>query len=386
MKYKTLLTSLTLTLLLTGCAKDAVKVPKEVTLSVLEISSSVEIHTEKQKELIFASDPASLIDNTYGKTSLSAPLPVTFSWSETNDLEQAASKYILRINEYGSSDFLEYTTKENSYDVYNLKINILYNYQVISVHSNKKFASETQRFTINQVAPRNIYVEGVENIRDLGGWDIGENKFYRQGKIYRTAQFNRGGPGYDRYESEPTKEGKKTLLNELKIKTEIDLRKTIAFSDQDEVGGITSSPLGSKVKYVSCPMEYGDKNIFTNEKNIDSIKLFFNKLANLNNYPIAFHCMRGTDRTGALAYAIGALVGMSEEDLMLDYLFSDLANIGNPVKATTISGEDFYVQGIASSEGTTLSEKAKNYLHNTCEIEFDVLDAIIDILTEEMIY
>ena len=221
----------------------------------------------------------------------------------------------------------------------------------------------------------------MENVRDLGGWYIGENKTFKQGMIYRTAQFNYGGQ-LNSYVSKPSKEGKNTLLKELKIKTDIDLRRTIAFDDYDEVNGIKSSPLGKSVKYVSCPMVYGNSNIFTRNSNVNSIKLFFNTLANPNNYPVAFHCMRGTDRTGALAYVIGALVGMSEDDLMLDYLFSDLANIGNPVKASTINGSEFFVQGIANSEGSSLSEKTKNYLVNTVGVEVSTLNTIIDILAE----
>ena len=145
------------------------------------------------------------------------------------------------------------------------------------------------------------------------------------------------------FESEPTEQGK-AALKELGIKTDIDLRKTVSFAGEDEVNGITSSPLGNDVKYVSCPMVYGNQNIFTQSENVPSIILFFETLADETNYPIAFHCLRGTDRTGALAYVLGAMMGMSEEDLLLDYLFSDLANIGNPVLASKIYSDDFFVR------------------------------------------
>ena len=383
MKYKALFTLTMSLLLVTSCSKD-VPTPKEVNIDVAGIETTVSIHSENQKALLDSSDPAALIDNNisdYGHNSLSKPLPVSFSWAEENDLNQKASKYILRISEYQDmSCSLEYKTNESSFDVYNLQIKTQYYYQVTSIHSSKKFNSEVKQFTINDSGPRNLFVDGVENVRDLGGWGIGNNKTYRQGLIYRTAQFNLNSYGSE-FNSVPTKEGKNTLLNELKIKTEIDLRRT-EDTGCDENDGITSSPLGKSVKYVSAPMIYGNANIFTQSRNLEYIRLFFDTLADENNYPIAFHCVRGTDRTGALAYVLGALVGMSKEDLMLDYLFSDLANIGNPVQASTISGDSFYVQGIDSSEGTTLSEKAKNYLHNTVGVEISTLETIIDILTE----
>lgn len=385
MKYKSLFSLSTLLVILAACSKETVRVPNVVNVDLFGLNANLTIHTSEQKVLLDAEDPEELIsenESSYGANSLSKPLPVAFSWDETNDLNQKASKYQLSISEnVDMYDALSYTTKAKNLEVYNLKINTRYYYQVSSIHSGKSFKSEVTNFIIEDYAPRNIYVDGVENVRDLGGWDIGNNKVYKQGMIYRTAQFNKNGYG-TLYNSAVTKAGKSTLVDELGIKTDIDLRRTDDFDGTDEVNGITSSPLGKSINYVSAPMFYGNRNIFTDSSNHPSIINFFNTLADENNYPIAFHCVRGTDRTGALAYALGALVGMSKEDLMLDYLFSDMANIGTPVLASTISGSLFYPWGIDHSEGTTLSEKAKNYLHNTVGVEISTLETIIDILTE----
>ena len=383
MKYKTLFVLASTFILATSCG-DNYPIPGFVDLTVESIPMSVSIHSQEQYEFIHNENIAEYIEvnaDSFGDESNSKPVPITFSWDETNDIEQPATNYRLTFSEKSDlSNPLVYTTTEKSIDIYNLKINTKYYYQVSSNHHGVLFNSDIDNFTIGDDNPRNIFIEGVENVRDLGGWDIGNEKIFKQGMIYRTAQFNYGGI-VNKYECAPTEEGKRALRDELKIKTEIDLRRNIAFDDYDEVNGITSSPIG--VNYVAAPMQYGNSNIFTRSKNIPSIQLFFNTLANESNYPIAFHCMRGTDRTGALAYVLGALVGMSEKDLMLDYLFSDLANIGNPVKASTISGEDFFIQGIANSEGSTYSEKTMNYLNTTCNIARSTLESIIDILTEE---
>ena len=361
------------------------KAPKSVIIKADDISSTATIPTEEQKLLLNSENPSYQIEDNlakYGKKSNSKPLPITLSWLESNNLNQAASKYEIMLSEKEDlSNPSRYVVTDNSLDVYNLKINTRYYYSIDSYHGKRSYLSGTNSFVINDSAPRNLFIDGVENCRDLGGWNIGEGKNYKQGLIYRTAQFNYGGDA-NTFESEPTEQGK-AALKELGIKTDIDLRKTVAFNGEDEVNGITSSPIGEHIKYVSCPMLYGNKNIFTQSENISSLRLFFQTLADANNYPIAFHCMRGTDRTGALAYALGALVGMSEEDLMLDYLFSDLANIGNPVLESKISGADFFVQGIHNSDGASLSEKAKNYLIDTIGVEASTLERIINILVEE---
>lgn len=385
MKYKTLFIVTSIFFLATSCGEE-IQIPNdvEINLNAFDITSS--IHTSEQKALLEAADPVSYVDDNVdnlGKISLSKPKPINLSWSETNELSQSASSYSIAVSESSDlSDPLVFTSYTTNVDIYSLKVKTKYYYRVTSNHYGTTFDSDISEFTINDNAPRNIYVDGVENVRDLGGWNIGESKTYKQGMIYRTAQFNYGDTYTNSYVSAPTELGKHTLLNELKIKTEIDLRRTISFDGTDEVVGITSSPLGSSVNYVSTPMYYGRKNIFTTTSNKSSIQAFFNTLANPNNYPIAFHCLRGTDRTGALAYVLGALVGMSESDLMLDYLFYDLANIGTPVTASVITANDFFIKGIAKCDGETLSERTMNYLYNTCEIERSTLESIIDILTE----
>jgi len=361
--------------ILVAC-KESVIVPKKVTISIESVSA--EIHTDKQNEFIDTEDPMTLV-KTLSNESNSKPLPIKITWKEENDINQKADKYKVTLE--NSDEILSYYTVDSSIDIYNLKIDTYYSYSITSFHSGKEYESELSTISISYKAPRNIFIEGVENVRDLGGWSLESGKTYLQGMIYRSAQFNYGG-GYNTYVSAPTDSGIKELRETLKIRTDIDVRKTVAFCGQDEVNGITSSPLGKDINYVSCPMKYNSQNIFTNSDNVASIKTFFETLADINNYPIIFHCLRGTDRTGALSYLLGAMLGMKEKDLMLDYLFSNMAAIGNSVKDTTINGSSFFIQGIKNSAGSSFSEKAQNYLINTIGVTQSTIDSIINILTK----
>lgn len=375
---------LLLSFIVFSCNKAVQPTPDNVTFSLNNVEGS--IHTEDQANFINTStaDRQSIISGM-GTLSKSKPNAINISWDVEADKNVKASLYKVTISENNNlNNPLVYKVKNKDIDIYNLKINTKYYYQVEAIYSSKTFASDISNFTINDNAPRNLYVDGVENVRDCGGWNIGENKIYKQGMLFRTAQFNYGGD--NTYVSAPSKEGIKTLKNELHVKTEIDLRKTIDSFNDDEVNSITSSPLGSDVNYVSTPMVFGGSNIFTNAKNKESIKTFFETLAIESNYPIAFHCLRGTDRTGALAYAIGALVGMNKEDLYLDYEFSNLAKIGGSVATSgQFDSATFYEYGIDNSAGSTLSEKAKNYLISKIGVSETTLNSIIDILTDEVI-
>ena len=368
--------------LLTSCG-DNYTDPKEVTFSVSTLEN-VDIHTTIQNDLIASENPDSFIYDYAYPTSQKAVESNSFpeSFKVTYEIDSGSISprqvSVLVSEKEDMSNPMVLIGNNTEASITNLKIHQTYYYQVEAKYLSS-FVSEVKSFTVTTNKIRNVFVEGVENCRDLGGWDIGENRIYKQGLIYRTAQFNYGGKDND-YVSAPSKNGIKTLKQDLKIKTEIDLRETKSFSSIDEVNGITSSPLGKDVKYVSAPMLFRNSNIFTKTENKDSLKLFFETLADESNYPIAFHCLRGTDRTGGLAYAIGALVGMSRDDLMLDYLFSNMGAIGSVVRKYSIDAK--YVSGIENSSGETYSEKAKNYLMANIDVSEETLDKIIDILTD----
>ena len=360
------------------------KNPGEVKFTVSNLST-IEIHSSLQTEFLESEDPDNFIARYTDELvnySKSAPekTKVSYTISSDNGTEpKSVQVYVSEQSDMSNPMKFDGTTTEA--DIYNLKTNTKYYYQVVG-HYVSDFASEVKEFSTSNATLRNNYVDGVENVRDLGGWNSSLG-IYRQGLIYRTAQYNHGDArnNYNKYVSAPTELGKKTLLENLKIKTEIDLRETIDFDGIDENLKITSSPLGDSVNYVSCPMIYRGKNVLTQDANKESLKLFFNTLADSNNYPIAFHCLRGTDRTGALAYAIGALCGVSAEDLLKDYLFSNFARIESVVREGTI--RNLYIKGINDSEGSTLQQKAKNYLLANIDIQESTLNSIINILVDQ---
>lgn len=363
---------------LTSCAG---KAPSDMEFTLKTFETSVQIHTDEQKEYLESVDPNNYIRNhsmDLASFSKSAPKAVELSWDVLlMDSNLKPKKYVVELK--SDKGDMTFETKTNSLKVYNLYIDATYTWTVTAVYSGVTFTSNESTFTIEEQGPRNIFAEGVENLRDLGGWKLTNDKTYKQGLIYRSAELNGASNGL----SKPTKVGKDTLNNQLKIKTEIDLRKTVKSFDDDEVYGITSSPLGKNVNYVSCPMVFEHSNIFTNPKDKESGKLFFETLADEDNYPVLFHCVRGTDRTGALAYGIGAMCGMSEEDLMKDYLFSNFANINsNVILESNINTTSFYVNGINKSEGSTLSEKAMNYVSKNYDVSLEKLTKIVNLLTE----
>ncbi len=350
--------------------------PKSFSFELANLGENVDFHTELQAKYIASEDYTTTMGIASGSTSKEYPLPIRLSFTGSPNNKMASKNYIIDVYEETNKQkaIISKECDDNGgLDVYNLKINTNYSYQVTAVYaSGKAFTSQKSHFKTVNKGPRNLYVENVMNIRDLGGKGI------KQGLIYRSGRFNENDGT-----TNITDKTINTMVNELGVKTEIDLRRA------DESGGITASPLGEKVKYYHLPMYYGGENVltFVGERsgvaydNPARIKEFFNILGDANNYPIDFHCAIGKDRTGCMAYLIGALCGVEEEYLYRDYLFSNFAKISGMCDVKDI--DDRYGATIKEYEGATLKEKTINYLNQVIGVETNVLNNISNILVGE---
>lgn len=376
MKKKLVLPVL-LTLVLTACD------PKSVTFTLEKHTSEQEIHTQIQLER-FINNPDVLgnfyntvtyVDDLMPNTDYTKPGSVELKWTAAVD-RGSISSYTVKLSEKSDmSDVLTYSTGSTSLEVTNLKINTQYYWNV----SYKSFVSETASFKTNNTVIRGIDVDGVKNVRDLGS-------FYKikQGLIYRGGEFENYNKSRDTVTTLVTDKGAKTLKEELKIKTEIDLRKND--SESKENGLITESSV-SGLSYHCLPMYYGGKNLLTYSdttfNNPARIKDFFELLADEDNYPIYFHCSQGKDRTGIMAYLIESLLGQAKDDIYKDYLYSNLADKSFQMKKSGIDnqyGETLEEYGETLDGSPTHQQIVYSYLSNVIGISTSNLDKIINYL------
>ena len=282
------------------------------------------------------------------------PLPVTFEWYHV-DTEFIADKYVVAIGENPDMlDAMVFETTERSYSLYNLKAGQDYYWTVTAKNGNEEKKSEIATFTTSDV-PRNILVNGVRNVRDVGGWLTEDGAKVKQGLVYRSARLD-----------SISEEGIRILHDDIKIKTEIDLRR-----DEDEPVYGDRSPIGDDVQYFRFPMEYGDYLT----TNVQSIKSVFEILADESNYPIIYHCSAGADRTGVITYLINGLLGVEQEDLFRDYL---LTNFGGSTRDMSyITG--VYVKTLDEYDNGngTLQERIYKYINEEIGVSADKLDAVI---------
>lgn len=347
----------------TGCSGSQNAESNASIRTLSPVEETVNLHTFSQRA--FLNGPDSMIGiYAYGQEEKSRPKPVEFEW-EYNGADN--TQFTLNISENEDmTNAVSYTTDQTEYAVYNLKIGTEYYWTV----STEDETSDVSSFTTNSEAPRNLYIDGVTNARDLGGRETESGTVTKQGMIFRCGRLNESNVPYVNIEI--TDEGKRTMLEELGVKTEIDVR--LAYDSEN--GGITESPLGNTVSYISCPMEWDGEMLGDNKEQIVNV---FSILGDETNYPLFIHCNIGTDRTGMLSFMINALLGVPEDELYKDFLFSNFGNIGGKRPLEKLLESDYY-KAIDQSEGDTLSEKTYN-----CLVEAGVagedLDALIRIMT-----
>lgn len=340
-------------------------------LNSADYDTPVSCHTEAQA--------AYLADNyrnfklyASGTEELSKPLPIVLGAngvvaqgiSAEEQLKEAfPGSYTVKVSsKQDFSDAAVLSVNNECAEIYNLMLGTTYYCEI----SDGEKTSEVFTFTTEEQAPRNLFVEGVTNVRDLGGWTTSDGGKVKQGMLIRSSKFNRD----ESDELMITAAGIDTMVSELKVKTEIDLRTV----DDNENGGITVSPLGSGVNYISLPFQSGGNILLLNK---DSLADLFAILGKEENYPIVFHCSIGTDRTGAVAFLVNGLLGVEKDELYRDFLFSNFGEIGSMRTPSIIQT---YYDTVDMAAGSTLAEKIYNYLVG-CGADAQDLDNLKTIMT-----
>ena len=313
-----------------------------------------------------------------GSSNASAPKPVHITWKHAPKYEGCVYNVEVSKNaEFPEGETFVYTSKVKEADLYNFELGATYNYRVKAVYpENDPEYSSVGTVTIANAPIRNVHIDGMTNCRDLGGKVLENGSTFKQGVIYRTSACVDRQSGCN-----VTATGKYEMTKILGVKAEIDLRGG-ANGTGGEGGSSTASELDSSIKYNFGPMAYdGGRSVLF--RNVEPIRKIFKVLGDESNYPVFFHCRIGTDRTGALAVLINGLVGLSEEEIYLDYLFSNFGNIGDTRIVDNGNRDSIkgYVEEIKAYPGATLADKFYNFLLSI-GVPADNLDTVIRMATE----
>ncbi|MBQ6718204.1 MAG: tyrosine-protein phosphatase [Clostridia bacterium] len=164
------------------------------------------------------------------------------------------------------------------------------------------------RIKVKDVPVRWINIDGVGNVRDMGGWKTTSGKTVKYGMLYRGRKLEN-----------VTEEGIATI-KQLGLKTELDIRYA---SQKFQTPGT-----GMNYEFIESPGQYD--GVMKNEPEVfkASYKRLFEVLSDESNYPFYAHCNAGADRTGTYAFIVNGLLGVSYEDLTRDFELTSFSSSG----------------------------------------------------------
>ena len=295
------------------------------------------------------------------------------------------------------------TTNETSVRIKNLFANQKY---YVKVSAEGK-SSDVGVFTTGDY-PRWINARPMFNVRDMGGYMTASGKRIKQGLVYRGGEITKDTEWYgtQRY----TDDTGNTQARDGHIVTQTDEAKKIFREEMGMVNGIeidlrSSSECGKSGTYKACGFaETKDKSKDIDYKlisissyangmknNTSLIKQCFDAFAKVDTTPVYFHCYGGADRTGTVAFLLGAVLGMSYTDLVIDFeLTSYSSNPSRNYRSHLRNGPwndwpalvSYCKNDLKWGTTKTIQEGAEEYLISKCKVKQETIDTIRNIMLE----
>ena len=177
---------------------------------------------------------------------------------------------------------------------------------------------------IEDYLERHYPFEGCFNFRDIGGYLNQDGKRVRKGLYFRAGRQDR------------MSDNDLSQLSDLKISTQIDLRKPDEVLDQ---GKGPLEAMGTKYINIAVIPEGGSDQLsrlvgdtgISGKRYLGYLEFgptswlrLFGILANEDNLPVVLHCTAGKDRTGVSTAFLLSVLGVSREVIEADYLLTNL--------------------------------------------------------------
>ncbi len=223
---------------------------------------------------------------------------------------------------------------------------------------------------------RMIYAPSINNIRDLGGWTVEDGRTVRYGLIFRGGEMNGLHPS--------VAEDRETLID-LGVGAEIDLRKDNNYdSANGGVGrcefGFPSADYFYKAGGYDCKLEH-----MTASDSKARYKQWFPFILNhiKEGKAVYYHCVWGADRTGLVSVLLEGLLGLSQEQMNLEYELTSLSFAGLRSKGGYGDGDhQKLIEYVKKLEGETLRDKFDTYWTKQVGITQEQIEEFRSIMLE----
>ena len=302
------------------------------------------------------------------------------------------------------SDAKSFNSNDTKVYIKNLLVNQKY---YVKVSADGK-DSQTINFTTGDY-PRWIDARPMFNVRDMGGYMTSTGQRIKQGLIYRGGEINKktGWYGTQRYTDDTgktdardghivseTTESKRAFREDMGMVNglEIDLRSSGETNGYPAKANYCNFAENNDISYKMLSISSYHKGM---QNNTTQIKQLFEAFAQADQHPVYYHCYGGADRTGVVGFMLGAMLGMSYTDLVIDFeLTSYSSNPSRNYRSHLRNGPwnewpgmVDYLKGTLGWErdgapAKTIKQGMEEYLLNKCKISQDTINKIREIMLE----
>ena len=290
----------------------------------------------------------------------------------------------------------EYEPVDNAVRARNLQVNKQYFWKVQAGNEESAVFAFTTGDYPRWITARSLTGDeggrGIYNVRDLGGYMTSSGKRVKQGLVFRGGEIT-------------------TMSNSGHYNTITDYARKIFREDMGMVGGVELDLRGAsdiRDNYTACGFaENGDiayaqyalksyEETFTLTRSM--VAPIFELLKNANNKHVYFHCHGGADRTGTIGFLLNGLLGVSYEDLVIDFELTSFSSIDNEHIRNHLEGHqhnyDRWPALINQLKTDTtgnyeyqpeasLADNIEQFLLKACSVPQDTIDTVRDIMLED---
>ena len=309
----------------------------------------------------------------------------------------SADEYkVLVSRDQNFADAKELVAENNSARINNLFVNTEYYWKVVAGNEESEVGTFTTGDYPRWITARSLTGEedgrGIYNVRDLGGYMTSSGKRVKQGLVFRggeiTTMTSSG------HYNTITQVAKKAFREDMGMVggVELDLRGNSDIGDNYKACGFAED---GDIEYVMHAIKSYEQT-FTNTRS--EVAPIFELLKNANNKHVYFHCFGGADRTGTIGFLLNGLLGVSYEDLVIDFELTSYSSINNEHIRNHLDGHQHQYDrwpalinqlktdttgGYAYNANASLEDNIEEFLLKACSVPQATIDTVRSIMLED---